>query len=97
MSDIDINKTGKDELAAYALGEFGEELDKTAKVDELRARVRELDAARDAEQYIQEAADLPPCQATHLRNPKNGRVFESTELLRERKDLVPCDKDGNPV
>ncbi len=42
--------------------------------------------------------DIPvEVEITHLKHPVSHRVFEATELLLKRKDLIPCDEDGNKV
>ncbi len=42
--------------------------------------------------------DIPEeVEITHLKNLENGQVFEVNPDLIRRKDLIPCDADGNKV
>jgi hypothetical protein len=42
--------------------------------------------------------DIPEeVEITHLKNLENGQIFEANDILMRRKDLVPCDEDGNKV
>lgn len=92
VTESDIDEMGKDELATFALGQFGVELVKQKKIEKLRDEVKAL-LSGEKEQDAEEAAEDEPTY-THLKNPKTGQIFEVTDLLRKMTHLVPCDEKG---
>lgn len=90
-----IEEMNKDELEAYAREKFGKELDKRKNLDNLLKEVKKLeDGAGEQERGKKEKQEAV---ARYLKHPENGTVWESTELLRARGDMIPCDENGNPV
>lgn len=109
ISDIaSVMEMKKDELADYALSRFGITLNKSEKIKLLRLKI--VNSIRDKLKHESKDVNTPeqdiPEQAPvvstgrveFLWNPKNRRIFEWTELLAKRGELVECyivDKKGN--
>lgn len=93
--DNDISTMTKDDLAEYALGQYGVELDKRKKIETLRAEVQALGEKGAAPKAEPEAATS--ANAAYLKHRKNGRVFVATPALIKRGDMIPCDAKGDPV
>lgn len=88
-----IDEMNKDELDEYALAEFGVEIDKRRKLEDLRADVMAL----STKQVTVKKVVIEPVQALYLRHSVNGRVYLSTPTLVARKDMIPCDANGKNV
>lgn len=92
---VPLEEMTKDELELYTREKFGKELDKRKSLDNLLKEIKkledELDNPESGKKEDQQVA------ADYLKHPENGTVWESTELLRKRGDMIPCDKNGNPV
>ena len=90
-----IEEMNKDELEAYSKNKFGKELDKRKSLDNLLKEVKKLEDRSDAPESSKK--ENQQFVANYLKHPENGTVWESTELLRARGDMIPCDENGNPV
>ena len=108
ISDVEkIDDMTKDQLAEYALSRFGITLNKTEKIKFLKFKV--IKSIREKLKHPEEKTDSEAL-ATETRtevevtrkpefmfNPKNRKVFEWTEILASRGELVECyivDKKG---
>ena len=94
--DKTVAEMKKDELALYAIAEHGVELDLAKPVKELREYVTALDEKK-AGKGVPDKEDEEKPESSHLKHPVNGRVYQSTPVLRARKDLIPCNAKGKPV
>ena len=94
--DKTVAKMKKDELALYAIAEHGVELDLARPVKELREYVTSLDEKK-AGKGVPDKEDEEKPESSHLKHPVNGRVYQSTPVLRAREDLIPCNAKGKPV
>lgn len=99
MNEIPFNvkDADKDALYEYALGKFAVELDKRRKLDDLRKDVESLIETGElpAATTPKKAKEVQTPQ--YLRHPVSGVVFEYTDYLSKRGDMIPCDADGKNV
>lgn len=98
MNEIPFNvkEADKDALYDYALGQYGVELNKRKKLEDLQKEVQSLietGQLPEAPVKVKEDKKTP----LFLRHPTNGRVYEYTDFLAKRGDMIPCDADGNNV
>jgi len=98
---LDFDKVA---LQKYAHSRLGKELDLSKRIKMLKTEVviliqRRLDLPTDAVQGDCKDSSKAPVskEAEFMFNPKNRRIFEATELLLKRTDLIPCfviDEEG---
>jgi hypothetical protein len=85
-----IGDMSKDDLERFAKDRYGKSLDKRKSLDALRDQV--LKMARPEPELPQQSS--AEAVVKWLRHPVNGQIFEATEHLRKRRDLIPCDANG---
>lgn len=90
---VPIEEMTKDQLELFAKQKHGKDLDKRRKLEELQKEVLALEGGETRSAETVAAGS----RATHLRHPVNGRLFEATDLLRKRGDMIPCNADGKAV
>lgn len=97
---LDFDKVS---LQKYAHSRLGKELDLNKRIKQLRTEVvlliqKKLDLPTDTNPSNVDAEENPVSKtAEFMFNPKNRRIFEATELLLKRTDLIPCwiiDEEG---
>jgi hypothetical protein len=83
--------------SVYARAETGlPEVDEVVNLAEDQDEGTVNDAANDHRLSV--VKDTPKeVPIEYLKNPANGRIFAVNENLLRRKDLIPCDEDGNKV
>lgn len=102
--DIDkIGKFNKDALRTFAVRKFGFNLDLSLHIAIIRGDLVKkcminlgmMLQDKDTNDEVREAIEkvIP----MYMKNPKNGRVFDSTPDLLKRTDLIPCTKEGRPL
>jgi hypothetical protein len=109
ISDIvTVMEMTKDQLEEYAMSRFGTVLNKNEKIKLMRLKVvnsikeklkHPTDVKPDGNRELQESVVVSR-NPEFLFNPKNRKVFEYTELLAKRGELVECylvDKKGNKL
>ncbi len=104
-----ITKMSKDELSKYAHSRLGKKLDLTRRLKMLRLDVvmlvkgkLKLPTDTDGEAKAEEGKVVISEKAVpeFIFEPKRRRVFEWTELLAKRSDLIECwlvDKKGKRI
>lgn len=98
----EVIKMTKDELKAYAFSRFAVKLSMDKKIKLLRVQVVNL-----IREKLKIPNKPKGTAKTHNNKPignnkrpklllhtGNGRVFDYTELLAKRSDMVPCDEKG---
>ena len=95
-AEKNVNKLDKDQLEQYARDEFNVELDKRRKLTDLRAQVIALQKGETPAQD-KASTEQKPSTPRFLLHTGNKRVFEYTEYLAARSDMVPCDWEGNRI
>lgn len=90
-----VMEMSKDELEVFATAK-GIEIDKRRKLEDLQKQVLEATGLKKLPVTDQVAVTAAgPSKKTHLKHPISGMVFHWTQYLADRKDLIPCDVDGN--
>lgn len=93
MAD-NIEEMNKDELEEVAR-KFGKEIDKRRKLEDIRKDVLELVPKDKQNAEVKEKTNPENMVAMYLKHPVTGFVFNATDILMARGDLIKCDKDGN--
>jgi hypothetical protein len=97
---LDFDKVA---LQKYAHSRLGKELDLSKRIKMLKTEVvlliqKKLDLPTDTNSSMVDKKEAPVSkEAEFMFNPKNRRIFEATELLLKRTDLIPCwiiDEEG---
>jgi hypothetical protein len=100
---MDYDKIG---LQKYAHDRLGKELDLGKRIKMLKTEVvlliqKKLDLPTDVDTSNVTSKDAPENkEAEFVFNPVNRRIFEATELLLKRTDLIPChvvDEEGKRI
>lgn len=90
-----VMEMSKDELEVFATAK-GIEIDKRRKLEDLQKQVLDATGLKKSAVADQSAVAIKgPVKKTHLKHPINGMIFHWTQFLADRKDLIPCDVDGN--
>lgn len=93
-------------LQKYAHSRLGKELDLGKRIKMLRTEValliqKKLNLPTDVDTSNVNSKDAPEDEvAEFVFNPANRRIFEATELLLKRTDLIPChvvDEEGKRI
>jgi hypothetical protein len=101
IGDIKLVATmNKDELNMYSITRFGEDLSLSEKAAVLKVKVVKMIQARlnkEKTEPGEKTSKTDLGETLHkspgfefIFNPTNRRVFEWTENLATRKDLIPC-------
>jgi hypothetical protein len=104
-----IVKMTKDELQAYAHSRLGNKLDLSRRIKLLRLDVatsvkEKLKLPKDSIEEVEGGNEVKEKvkdeKAEFVFEPKRRRVFEATDMLLKRTDLIHCwivDKDGKKL
>lgn len=90
---MDMDKV---QLQKYAHSRLGKELDLSRRIKQLRTDViiliqKKLDLPTDTDVSNVKTKQTPVSDnPEYIFNPANRRIFEWTELLDKRTDLIPC-------
>ena len=97
---LDFDKVA---LQKYAHSRLGKELDLSKRIKMLKTEVviliqKKLDLPTDTDSSNVKVKEAPAeAKVEFMFNPSNRRIFEATELLLKRTDLIPCfliDEEG---
>lgn len=102
-----IAKMSKEDLKDYAHSRLDKKLDLTRRISNLRMDVitlikSKLDLPQTIQSENKDSGKEKPKKkkAKFVYEPKRQRVFEATEMLLKKSDLIPCwliDKDGKEL
>jgi hypothetical protein len=102
--DMDkIGKLNKDALAVFAKKKFNINIDRGTNISILRGDlVKKVQIAlnlrvADPEIGATERAQIEKVIPRFVMHPKNHRIFDATEALLLRNDMIPCEEDGTPI
>jgi hypothetical protein len=93
---VKVLEYDKVELQKYAHSRLGKEIDLSKRIKQLRTEVvlliqKKLDLPTDTDSSaVKTKQALISKNPEFIFNPKMRRIFEWTELLSKRTDLIPC-------